>query len=168
MKRSLRLPPSLLLLFLLFSLFLAIGCRRTTPPGPNTVYGTIEGDPSFSFLTWDEGLRLMLWYDGASGVWFDGSGSTEDPVYHQSGHAQGANGQELTWTLDTENGQTATFQLAGQRYDLAQGALFLISFQGEQPQVRQVDRDLSGVTPTVDGVTAFGRADPDIAAFIDP
>lgn len=166
MTRSLRLPRFLLLVFLLSMLLLAGGCRRTTPPGPNTVYATIEEGPSFSFLTWDEGLRLMLWYDDVSGAWHDGSGSTEDPVYHQSGHAQGTNGQEVTWTLDTEDGQTATFQLAGQTYDLTQGALFLIRFQGEQPQVQQLERDLSGVTPTVDGVTAFGRADPDIAAFI--
>ena len=166
MKRRRRLVSPLWFLSLLLLLLVSSGCTRTTPPGPNTVFATLEEGVSFSFLTWEEGLRLMIWYDDASGVWHGGSGSTQDPVYHQTGHAQGANGREVEWTLDTEDGETATFQLDGQPYDLAQGALFLISLQGDQVQVRQLERDLAGVTPTVEGVGAFGRSDPDIAAFI--
>jgi hypothetical protein len=32
-------------------------------------------------------------------------------------------------------------------------------------EVQQLDRDLSGVEPTSEGIIAFGRSDPDVSAM---
>lgn len=156
---------SVLVLSIIF-LFLA-ACGRTTPPGPNAVYGTADGQASYMLLDWQEGLRILIWddiVDGGHGS--SGSGSTSDPVYHESGSAQATDGRGYEYNLETSDGLQAQFTIDGAAYDLDQGRLFLIRTAGDETQVQQLDLDLSGLTPTNDGIVAFGRETPEIAAFI--
>jgi hypothetical protein len=156
---------SVLVLSIIF-LFL-VACGRTTPPGPNAVFGAAVGQASYLLLDWQEGLRIMIWddiVDGGHGN--SGSGSTSDPVYHESGSAQAADGRGYEYNVETSDGQQADFTIDGRPYDLEQGRLFLIRTAGDETQVQQLDLDLSGLTPTNDGIVAFGRETPEIAAFI--
>jgi hypothetical protein len=52
---------------------------KSTPPGPNTVGGTL-GEVAYTFLQWPEGLTVMIWDDIRGTHENNGSGSTEDPV----------------------------------------------------------------------------------------
>jgi hypothetical protein len=51
-------------------------------------------------------------------------------------------------------------------YDLSQGKLFLIRSAGGRTKVGQIDLDLSGISPTNQGIEAFGRQTPVVADFI--
>lgn len=151
---------------LALALLLSIsGCRKTTPPGANVVSGKM-GDTAYTFLHWKEGLRVMLWFDRTDEVWSAGSGSTEDTVHKMEGYASSAEGRRVEWQLETADGKTAAFRLDGQPYDLARGALFLVTTTGPSTQVRQLDRDLSAVQPTNAGCEAFSETDPDVSLFI--
>jgi hypothetical protein len=68
------------------------GCGgKSTPPGANVIYGSV-GDGHYSFLWWQEGLRLMIWDDVDGNHGYSGSGSTEDPVYRGAGAVEAADG----------------------------------------------------------------------------
>jgi hypothetical protein len=151
--------PALLLAAILLS-----ACGRTTPPGPNTVYGEIE-EGNYLLLDWQQGLRLMIWDNFQGAHQYRGSGSTADPIYRGEGTVEAGDGSGYSFTVETEGGQTAVFEINGQRYDLAQGRLFIIRVTGDGRQVQQLDRDLSGVEPTSEGIIAFGRSDPDVSAM---
>lgn len=142
------------------------GCRRTTPPGPDVGSAVIDGAASYTFLRWKEGLSVMLWYDITESVGSSGSGSTEDPIHRQEGYAAAADGRRVEWHLETADGMTATFTIDGQPYDLTQGTLFLISTREDATQIKQLERDLSNVEPTLESCEAFARSDPDVSDFI--
>ncbi|MGD2077240.1 MAG: hypothetical protein PVH18_02595 [Chloroflexota bacterium] len=142
-------------------------CTGTTPPGPNAVFGGVDGQASYLLLDWQEGLRLLIWDDIVEGGHHNsGSGSTTDPVFRQSGGAEAADGRTYEYALETTDGIEAEFSIDGTAYDLEQGRLFLIRTAGDGTQVQQLDLDLAGLTPTNDGIVAFGRETPEIAAFI--
>jgi len=163
-KQSPILKVPLALAILLLAL---VACGGTTPPGPNAVFGGLDGDASYLLLDWQEGLRILIWDDIVEGGHDNsGSGSTSDPVFRQSGGAQAADGRSYAYNLETTDGQQADFTIDGVPYDLEQGTLFLIRTTGDGTQVQQLDLDLSGLTPTNDGIAAFGRETPEIAAFI--
>lgn len=146
---------------------LLAACGRTTPPGPNAVFGAVEGMASYLLLDWKEGLRILIWDDIVDGGHDNGgSGSTTDPVFHQSGGAQAADGRSYEYSAETSDGLQADFTIDGRPYDLEQGRLFLIRTAGDGTLVQQLDLDLSRLTPTNDGINAFGQETPEIAAFI--
>jgi hypothetical protein len=152
---------------LLVILLALVACGGTTPPGPNAVYGGVNGQASYLLLDWQEGLRVLIWDDIVEGGHDNsGSGSTSDPVYHQSGGAQAADGRSYEYELETSDGLKAEFTIDGVPYDLEQGRLFLIRTAGDGTRVQQLDLDLSGLTPTNDSIVAFGKETPEIAAFI--
>lgn len=141
------------------------GCQRTTPPGADVVYARIE-ETSYTFLHWKEGLRVMIWYDITENVGSHGSGSTSDPIHREEGYASASDGRRVDWWLETTDGQTATFSMNGQQYDLSRGGLFLVTTKGAGIQVRQLNRDLSAIPPTVEGCETFAQSDPDVSSFI--
>lgn len=109
----------------------------------------------------------MIWdnVDGNHG--YSGSGSTEDPVYHGAGNIEAADGSGYTYELETTDGQTASFTLDGKSYDLADGALFLVTNQGDTNRVVQLEKDFSGLDTTNAAVEALALGDDeDIAEFV--
>lgn len=162
-RRS-RLTLALILSIIILAL---VACGRSTPPGPNAVFGGIGSEAGYLLLDWQEGLRILIWDDIVEGDHHNsGSGSTTDPVFHQSGGASAPDGRGYEYSVETSDGQQADFTIDGIPYDLAQGKLFLIRTAGDGTQVQQLDLDLSNLTPTNDGIEAFGQATPEIAAFI--
>jgi hypothetical protein len=151
----------------LFFVFLVVldGCQRYTPPGPNTHTAKVE-DTSYVLLRWDEGLSVMMWFDFTGVVFTSGQGSTSDPIYTASGHKEATDGRRVEWQFKTEDGITATCKINETKYDLSKGTLFLISTRNDRVSIQQIERDLSGVSPTVESCTDFAKNDPDVSAFI--
>ncbi|MHC4655245.1 MAG: hypothetical protein ACYTDW_10160 [Planctomycetota bacterium] len=163
---SLKTATLIALTGLFFALFLSLdGCRRYTPPGPNTHTSNVE-DASYVLLRWDEGLFVMMWFDFTGVVFTSGQGSTSDPIYTASGHKEATDGRRVEWQFKTEDGITATCKINETTYDLSKGTLFLISTRSDRVSIQQIGRDLSGVSSTVESCTEFGKNDPDVSAFI--
>jgi hypothetical protein len=141
------------------------GCYRSTPPGAAIVGGKV-GRGGFTFLRWKQGLAIMIWHDLASSS-SQGSDSTGDPVYHLSSHALSSDGRRVDWQAQTTDGKTAQFWIDGESYDLASGALFIVTTQNGATMVNQLHRDLSNVQPDYDSCVDFARGDPDLARFMD-
>jgi hypothetical protein len=140
---------------------------KSTPPGATLVGGGVE-DTMFSYHRWEEGLAILIWHDiayGGSGC--NGSASTEDPVYRLTCDAVAPDGRTFDWEVHSTDGVTAQMWINGQSYDLDQGTVFLISEQDGQLQVTQIQRDLSGLEPDYESVTAYASIDGDITAFIE-
>ncbi len=161
-------PPAIVSLILIVLLSALVACGgSSSPPGPNAVFGAAVGKASYLLLDWQEGLRILIWDDIADGGHgSSGSGSSSDPVYRESGSAQAADGRGYEFNLETSDGQQAEFTIDDVAYDLDQGRLFLIRTAGDGTQVQQLDLDLSALTPTNDGIVAFGQETPEIADFI--
>ena len=143
----------------------AAGCQNTTPPGPDVAYDTI-GSTNCTLLAWKEGLRINLWYDITGNFHTSGSGSTSDPIYKESGYAQAADGRQVNWQVETADGKSATFSIAGQPYDLAKGALFLVTTRSGQTQVQQLSFDLSKLPAVHESCQTVADASPDVSSFI--
>jgi hypothetical protein len=137
----------------------------STPPGPYAAYGTV-GQVGYVYYRWKEGLALMIWHDIAGSSMSSGSGSTTDPVYRLHGYAESQDGRRLDWELQTSDGMTAQFEIDNTSYDLLDGALFIITTQGGETDVRQLERDLSDVQTNHESCLAFARSDPDLVKFI--
>ena len=142
------------------------GCQgRSTPPGANVIYGSVR-DGHYTFLWWQEGVRLMIWDDVDGNHGYSGSGSTDDPVYRGAGAVEAVDGSGYTYELETTDGETASFTLAGDSYDLANGALFLVTSKEGAIRVVQLQRDFSALETTNAAVEALAGSDEDIAAFV--
>jgi len=154
-----------------FSLFLfagfLIGCSpKSTPPGANSVGGVLE-EAVFSYHYWEEGLAILIWHDftyGGEGC--SGTGSTEDPVYRLECTVESMDGRSFSWQVHSRDGITADMWIEDQPYNLAQGTMFLVKAQDGELQVEQIQRDFSGLEPSVESISALADSDPDVREFI--
>jgi hypothetical protein len=152
------------LLALLLVLALS-GCYRSTPPGADIAGGKV-GRGGFTFLRWKQGLAIMIWHDLDSAS-THGSGSTGDPVYRLSGSASSLDGRHVNWQAQTTDGKTAKFWIDDVSYDLAGGALFIVTTRNGTTEVKQLYRDLSAVQANYDSCVTFARGDSELARLID-
>lgn len=158
-------PRRLALIITLLLLLVACG-RKTTPPGPSTIGGKV-GDSAYGLLDWDEGMRILIWTDVVGGWSSGGTGSTEEEAYRQQGHVEAHDGRSFDFYIETRDGVTADFSIDGKRYDLEEGSLFLVTSSSGTIEVMQLNDDLSTLTATNEGIEAFGRNTPSIAAMIE-
>jgi hypothetical protein len=153
--------------FIFFTLLLLSSCvMRSTPPGPNTAGGSVEG-VSYSYHQWAQGLSIMIWHDLNGGGSCGGSGSTSDPVYRVDCIAEGIDGSMLEWQIHSTDGVTADMRINDQEYNLADGTLFLIDHREGTAHVVQLKRDFSNLVATPESITAFAPTDQDVANFIE-
>jgi len=143
-----------------------VGCSKSTAPGADIAGGVFE-ESSFTFMKWEEGLTLMIWYEALASSNNHGSSSTESSVYTLDGYTESEDGIRVEWNLETSDGKTAEFAIDNTNYDLSEGSLFIISGTIDAPTVMQLNHDLSGVRPNHDSCVAFGKRDPDVASFIE-
>ena len=151
---------------LLIASFLISCSPGSTPPGASSIGGGMDG-ARFSYHYWEEGLAILFWHDfvrGEEGC--TGSGSTEDPVYRLECDVESGDGRSFTWKVHTQDGMTAEMWIDGQRHDLTQGNMFLVSTGEAGFQVEQHQRDFSRLEPSNDAILALASNDPDIANFI--
>lgn len=67
---------------------------------------------------------------------------------------------------ESKDGKSGTVTIAAQRFELADGNLFLVVGPSDRPRVKQLNRDLSGVDfKDRKSLQAFGTADTDMTAF---
>ncbi len=156
---------SLALLAILIVAATAACAYSSTPPGANKYLGSFE-QGGYLFLRWQEGLEVMIWHDITGSAEAHGAGSTEDPVYVVRGSARSADGRSFEWELQTTDGKTGQVRIGGTSYDLAAGSLFIVTTSRGTTDVRQLDRDLSGVPSDHDGILAFAEKDPDLASLM--
>ena len=142
------------------------GCAgKSTPPGADIAYGSVEG-AGYTLMRWQEGLALMIWQRDTNSLMCEGGGSTQDPVYELNCLAESEDGYRLDWTVQTTDGETAQLEMGNASYDLSGGTLMLVTASDAGLEVIQLDRDLSGIPFDHNQITAFSTSDPDIAAFI--
>ena len=137
----------------------------STPPAPDMAGGAYL-QSGYEFFRWSEGLRIMIWHDAVSSSGCGSSVSTRDRTHVVECFAISQDGQRVDWRLETDDGLTALFTIDGATYDLGSGNLFLVSTAGVETEVRQAQRDLSGVEPQNDSILEFSLKDEDIQAFI--
>jgi hypothetical protein len=143
-----------------------ISCSpKVTPPGANIIYGGVDMARYF-YHYWEEGLAILFWHNFVGGESCTGAGSTEDPVYRLECHVESEDGQSFGWEVNTQDGMTADLWIDGQRYDLSQGNMFLISTGESGFQVEQLQRDFSKLESSNDAISALASNDPDVAGFI--
>lgn len=159
-------PVHLALLVVLVTIGVAACSGSSTPPGASKVLGSSE-QGGYLFLRWQEGLDVMIWHDLVGEGTADSAGFATGRLYIERGSARSADGRGLAWEVQTVDGRMGEVQIGGVRYDLAAGTLFIVTTQGGTPAVRQLSRDLSAVPLDHDGILAFARNDPDLAAFLN-
>ena len=159
-----RLKSSVLLLTFSGALFAACS-PSSTPPGPDTAAG-VYIQLGYEFFRWEEGLTLMIWFDGAKSSACSSTSSTSDPKFVLRCHAVSRSDVRFDWLLETEDGVTADFSIDGKSFDLEDGKLFLIRTSAGEAEIVQMERDLSGVRPDADSIIEFSLDDPVIQEFI--
>lgn len=152
-----------ILLFIL-PMFLFCACSTDlTIKEPESAHG-VYIQSAFEFYRWEEGLTLMIWHDGVK--YSDCASSTNGHGYLV--HCQSTSGEDtrFDWRLETSDGIAADFKINGRLYNLANGALFVVTTSAGDTRVKQFDRDLSTVIPNADGVVEFGLTEPAILPLL--
>ena len=159
--------PRFVWLWLLLIASFVVSCSpKSTPPGANSIYNTVDG-ARYTYQYWDEGLAILFWHDFTSGgEGCTGSGSTEDPVYRLECDVESAEGGSFSWKVHTRDGVTAEMWIDGQSFDLSMGTMFLVRTGEGGPQIEQLQRDLAQLEPSYEAISALASSDPDVANFI--
>ncbi len=114
-----------------------------------------------------DGIPLVIWSD-LNGGSHHGSGTTA--LAYVEGSHSGSGGRRVDYQCETRDGLAATVTIAGVNYDLANGALFLVSTQGDKPEVAQLPIDIgdfcreSGLGRTLDA-KQFAAEHPEVLDF---
>jgi hypothetical protein len=125
---------------------IVVGCRvqgSSSPPGPASMTSSGSGF-NFTYLQWKDGLSVIFVDDLSGGHSSHGSGSTQNSVYVVEGSA-GTDALGYKWRLDTSDGKSATVEIEGTGYDLANGALFVMKAKDGKVVVHQLKLDTSAV-----------------------
>ena len=156
----------LALLVVLVTTGIAACGSSSTPQGATKALGSIA-QGGYLFLCWQEGLEVMIWHDLSGEGMGHSAGFATGRLYTERGSVRSADGRALAWEVQTRDGKTGEVQIGEGRYGLEAGNLFLVTTLGGTTAVRQLRRDLSAVPLDHEGILAFARNDPDLAAFLD-
>ncbi len=156
----------LALLVVLATTGMAACGSSSTPPGASKALGSVA-QGGYLFLRWQEGLEVMIWHDLTGEGTGHSAGFAAGHLYIERGSARSADGRSVAWEVQTRDGTMGEMQIGEGRYGLEAGNLFLVTTRGGTTAVRQLHRDLSAVPLDHDGILAFARNDPDLAAFLD-
>ncbi|MGD8398664.1 MAG: hypothetical protein PVG11_07390 [Anaerolineae bacterium] len=161
----------LVVLAVLVTASVAACSSSSSPPGANKALGSVPGG-GYLFLRWQDGARgdlaleVMIWHDLDGESTADSAGFASGRLYIERGSARSVDGRSVAWEVQTRDGTTGELQIGGSRYDLEAGNLFLVTTRGGTMAVRQMHRDLAAVPLDHEGILAFARRDPDLAAFL--
>ncbi len=153
-----------MLVLVMLAVISVSGCApRAIPPSADIAAGVYE-NVAFEFMHWDEGLAIMIWHNvlGDSGSVSNSNSSG----YELAGYAEAQDGERFEWDVQTDDGKTAKFQLAGRSYALSDGQLFIVTMEDGTADVTQLQRDLSDVQPNASSCIAFAKDEPLLAEFI--
>jgi hypothetical protein len=139
--------------------------RRTTPPGPNTISGTIA-KAGYSLHRWDQGLTLLILHDAPSGFVCEGSGSTSKPEYVLECHTNTHLNSALSWQIRSESGRIVRITIGTEQFVLTDDALFLARKTNGTYSVFTKDLKLSDVEFEHEAILQLAETDPEIQVFI--
>ena len=148
----------------------AVGCDTSAPSSPPAVQRSFHhieqrmGDVVVKKLTahWARRggpLELVILCDfyGESSI---SRGGSDRKV---SGQSTAYDGRRVEWEWQATDGKIGTVVINGQKYDRAEGGLFLVYTEGDKPRVVQLKREFSGGVEILDGLA---ETDSDIMAFV--
>ncbi len=166
---------------ILIALICASGCRQEGARGitrsdSNWTVGINEPGAtpgidaaSVTFITLlagpPAGVPFVVWSDLPNG----GAGRVDaqaDGTAYKGDH-RATDGRRVEFRAETTDGKTGTITIAEVSYDLAGGALFLVSTQNGPPAVAQVEYDLSTFPKGKDPLIEFAKSNEDIRAFFE-
>jgi hypothetical protein len=146
--------------------FLPAGCSggHSWGGGSEGDHGSKEGvtfDYDITSLTCDGRVFLVLAVDGCSG-----GSMISSPQAH--GVLSALDGRKIAWSCPTRDGTSGTVTIAGQEFELAKGAFFVISLKAKQTKVEQIAVDMSKLQggQMEEKLNAVGETEPRIKAFL--
>lgn len=166
-----RLRRALWLLCLPCLLPFASGCGFNDP-ALVTISGSERiGDTAAHYAASREGVFFVLWHDfnprerTASSYTSTGSSSSAKSTEIE-GEFSSEDGKALSWTCHTVDGLAGTVVIAGEKYELAEGGVFLVKDTAAGPEVAQLDLDLG--EPKLIGATlkSLARTEPLVREFV--
>ncbi len=139
---------------------LNVGCTGTHGGG-----GLSVGKATGAFGSQNEQVVIVLLADGCSG-----SSAAAFPG-RNSGELHAKDGREIPWSCRTRDGQSGRATIDGVDFDLAKGCVFLVSTKDKKTTVRQLHRDISGLTHMSpmnleQDFDEWAKADPEIREFV--
>lgn len=139
--------------------------RGTTPPGPNTISGSIA-EAGYSLHRWDQGVTLLILHDAPSGFVCEGSGSTSKPEYVLECHTDTHLNSTLSWQIRSESGHEVRVSIGTEQFVLSDDALFLARKTNGTYSVFKKDLKLSDVDFEHEAILQLAETNPEIQAFI--
>ena len=110
------------------------------------------------------GMAVVVWTDVTTvNSEFLAPVTTKAEGFVFAGHHRGPNGRKVDCRCATRDGKTGTVAINGANYDLARGAIFLVSTTGAQTRVCQLERDTTKLE--VDGFRELAKSDQEIRGF---
>lgn len=168
MKTNTFLPLSAISVFML----MLSGCSNSqsqqhqSPAGPDAIFATVGGSRTHvSLMQWDQGLQVVI-ADRFPSHHSHGTGSSDSKVFVQSGSAQDEKGSQYEWTIKTPDGKRAVLEIAGQKFDIAHGKLFVIKQKGQEIHVQQHDLKLPKRIESAEALTKAIKQDSEFATWI--
>jgi len=147
-----------------FAVLTIVGCNRPTTtaerysPKPESISAETVGGVRYTFLMWDEGLRVMV-ADTCGGGGWRGWLTADDPgqPFVWCGTLNNPNNADcvLKWTIKSTDGIEGVFDINGELYDLKQGRVFLLSPTPNAIATKQLDLELADLEPTDEALSVF-------------
>jgi uncharacterized protein (TIGR03067 family) len=139
-------------------------------------YETPKGQISYdiAYSTFNGRVYLVLCADDCAGIPSRGG----PPAW---GELRASDGREVAWSCLTRDGTSGTFTIDGKKYELENGAVFLVSFRGGRTTVQQVavdmaklqggqgDAQIAGVylrPPVEKGLKEVAKSNQELAGFL--
>jgi hypothetical protein len=126
-------------------------------------------EASVTFVTLNagppEGVSFVVWSDLPNGSSGSGGGRTGGASY--KGHHRATDGRRVEFHASTTDGKAGTITIADVRYDLANGALFLVSTQHTPPEIAQITFDTASFPKGRDHLIELAKSNARIRAFFE-
>jgi hypothetical protein len=115
------------------------GCKgHSWGGGSHAAGGVMEGvtfDYTIDLLTCDGRVYLVLAVDGSSGGDSSNGANARGQIY-------AVDGRKIPWSCTTQDGTSGAVAVDGQQFDLAKGAVFLVSAKEKKTTVQQLTVDI--------------------------
>lgn len=142
-------------------LLLTVACSRGGVLLGDDGIERIQGTAAHYYALRDGHVFFVVWHDQQRGAadagswWRSAQGGTADAIAID-GAFQTDDGDSVTWTLRSADGEAGAVTIDRRDFDLAQGGLFVVATGMESPRITQIDVRLGQID-------AIGRTLADLA-----